>query len=231
MEVLIATPTSREADAIGGRARVIVTGTTDAAEELQHAIREERPGVVIVAGYCGALDPSLSPGDIVISRMVARAGSAELLPDKGLVDAVRNEFHRRKTTFVYSRLLTTDHAVATTAEKLALWNEFGAAGVDMESYDLVAAAEQAGLPWIGVRVVLDAANTALLASLGEWHEDGDEREALKRAALRPREWRTYGRLGLAYRHANRSLPRAVAITKAAAQQPWERDLGLTVLES
>lgn len=226
MDVLIATPTVREANAIGGRARLIVTGTGGAADELVQAIREERPGVVVVAGYSGALDPSLKPGDIIISRMAAHAGSPELLPEKGLVDVVRDEFHRRKTAFVYSRLLTTDHAIAGKGEKLALWNEFGAAGVDMETYPLVTAAEAAGLPWIAVRVVVDTASQALPSSLDGWSEDGDEREALKRAMRRPREWPAYGRLGLAYRNANKALPRAVAIVKAAAQQPWERDLSL-----
>ncbi len=229
MDVLIATPTSREAKAIGGRARLIETGTAGAAEELDRAIREERPGVVVVAGYCGALDPSLRPGDIVISRMAAQTGFPELLPEKGLVDAVRDEFHRRKTAFVYSRLLTSYHAIAGKAEKLALWNEFGAAGVDMETYALAKTAEAAALPWIAVRVVIDAANHALPASLDGWNEDGDEREALKRAIRRPMEWRAYGRLGLAYRNANKALPRAVAIVKAAAQQPWERDLSLPLV--
>ena len=152
-----------------------------------------------------------------------------MLPEKGLVDAVRDEFHRRKTPFVYSRLLTTDHAVGSKAEKLALWNEFGAAGVDMETYPLVKAAEAAGLPWIAARVVIDAANHSLPTSLDGWSEDGDEREALKRAVRRPTEWRAYAQLGLAYRSANKALPRAVAIVRAAAQQPWERDLSLPVL--
>jgi adenosylhomocysteine nucleosidase len=229
MDVLIATPTRREADAIAGRARVIVTGTGGAADELTHAINEQRPGVVIVAGYCGALDPSLRAGDVVISRMAAQAGSPELLPEKGLIDHVRDEFHRRKSVFVYSRLLTTVHAVASKSDKLALWNEFGAAGVDMETYPLAKAAEDARIPWVAVRVVLDAANTALPASLDGWQEDGDERQALKRAALRPREWQSYGRLGLAYRRASKALPRAVAIVRAAAQQPWERDLSLPLV--
>jgi len=229
MDVLIATPTSREAKAIRGRARLIVTGTAGAAEELDHAIREERPGVVVVAGYCGALDPSLKPGDIIVSRMAAQAGSPELLPEKGLVDAARDEFHRRRTTFVYSRLLTTDHAIGGKSEKLALWNEFGAAGVDMETYALAKAAEAAGLPWIAVRVVIDAANHSLPASLDGWSEDGDERDAVKRAVRRPMEWRAYGRLGLAYRSANKALPRAVAIVKAASQQRWERDLSLPLV--
>lgn len=229
MDVLIATPTVREANAIGGRARVIVTGTPHAAVELDQAIGEERPGVVVVAGYCGALDPSLKPGDIIISRMAAQAGSPELLPEKGLVDAVRDEFHRRKTPFVYSRLLTTEHAIGSKAEKLALWNEFGAAGVDMETYPLVKAADGAGLPWVAVRVVIDTANQALPASLEGWSEDGDERGALKRAMRRPREWPAYGRLGLAFRSANKALPRAAAIVRAAAQQPWERDLNLPLV--
>lgn len=231
MDVLIATPTAREANAIRGRSRVIVTGTSEAAEELRHAVREARPGVVVIAGYCGALDPSLKPGAIVVSRMAAAPGSPELLPEKGLVDAVRDEFHRRKTTFVYSRLLSLDHAAASKPEKLALWNEFGAAGVDMETYALAEAAEAAGLPWIGVRVVVDAANQALPASLNGWSEDGDEREALKHAAKRPFEWASYGRLGLAYRSASKALPRAVAIVRAAAQQPWERDLDLPMIDA
>jgi adenosylhomocysteine nucleosidase len=231
MDVLIATPTQREANAIRGRARIVVTGTAGAATELQQAIAEERPGVVVIAGYCGALDPSLRPGAIIVSRMAASAGSPELVPEKGLVDIVRDEFHRRKTTFVYSRLLSVDQPVATKREKLDLWNEYGAAGVDMETYNLARAAVDAGVPWIGVRVVVDPANQALPASISAWREDGDEREALMRARRSPREWQGYGRLGLAYRSASKALPRAVAIVRAAAQQPWEADLSLPLVDA
>jgi adenosylhomocysteine nucleosidase len=230
MDVLIVTPTGREARAIGGRARIVVTGTAGAPDLLREAIAEQRPGVIVIAGFCGALDPSLRPGAIIISRMAAMAGSPELLPEKGLIDAVRDEFHRRKTTFVYSRILTTDTAIASKQRKLDVWNEYGAAGVDMETYPLAAAANDAGIPWVAVRVVVDDASQALPASLGEWREDGDEREALKQAIRRPLEWRAYGRLGLAYRSASRALPRAAAIMRAAAQQPWEADLSLPLID-
>lgn len=223
MEVLVLTPTNREAHAIRGRSRVAVVGTGAAGEKLREAVGERQPDVVIIAGFCGGLDPSLKPGDIIVGRMAAARDASELLPEKGLIEAVRDEFHRRKTTFVYSRLLSTEYPVATKQQKLDLWNEFGAGGVDMETYALAEAAEAAGIPWIAVRVVIDTANHILPPSLSTWAEDGDEREALKNAIRRPTEWATFGRLGLAYRKATKALPRAVAIVRVAAQQSWERE--------
>ncbi|GBD22890.1 hypothetical protein HRbin29_00536 [bacterium HR29] len=214
MSVLVVAPTEREARAIRG-ARACGAGHA-AGEGLVRFLEAERPEAVLVAGWCGGLDPSLAPGDVVLGRSVSAPGRTELRPRPLLLEAARRELRRRRgLRFVSSRLLTVERPAAGRSEKVDLWNEFGAAGVDMETYALVEELEGRGIPWLVIRVVLDPAGWELPRSLTTWTAEGDEREALRRALLRPWEWPAYARLARAAPRAERALRRAAAIVARA----------------
>jgi nucleoside phosphorylase len=213
MTVLIVAPTEREARSIR-RARSCGAGAA-ARDGLARLLDAERPSAVLIAGWCGGLDPSLAPGDLILSRSVVAPGNPELLPRPLVLDAARRELRRRRLRFVSSRLLTVERPVARRSAKVDLWNEFGAAGVDMETYYLAAELEARRIPWLAVRVVLDPAGWDLPDSLASWTAEGDERAAIRRAVLRPWEWLGYARLALALPNAERSLRRAAAFASSA----------------
>jgi adenosylhomocysteine nucleosidase len=114
--------------------------------------------LVISAGVCGALDPRLSPGDLVIPERVidARGSSFPIAA-----------FHHRAavasaaTPACTAPLITTTDVVATPLAKAALFASSGAAAVDMESAVIVARAVASGCPALVVRAVSDDATQSL----------------------------------------------------------------------
>ncbi len=104
------------------------------------ALRTAKPVQrVISTGFCGALDPALRVGDIVVSGDLEEAS----LP------YVRGTIH------------SEDRVAVTVAEKQALRNSTGAAAVEMEAAAVEAKAREWGVPFIAIRVVSDAASDAM----------------------------------------------------------------------
>lgn len=91
---------------------------------------------MISTGYCGALDPKLRVGDIVVS------GEAQV---------------SSKRPFVSGAVHTCDRVAATVAEKRALREQTGAIAVDMEAEAVQSRASALGIPYACIRVVSDAA--------------------------------------------------------------------------
>lgn len=224
-QILLVAPTPREASAAGPAAIVAGAGRS-AAETVDRLIAERRPDAVVIAGVCGGLDPSLSAGDVVLSRRVVAPDAEERLAPHGLREEARRALRRRGVRFVSSSLLTLAEPVASRSAKRDLWNTYGAAGADMETYGVVEAAEVRDVPWLALRAVLDDASHGLPPSLTEWAGE-DEREIARRALRRPGEWASYARLALAYRRALAALRIAVpAVLPALAPA---QDIELTPL--
>jgi len=94
---------------------------------------------VISTGYCGALDPSLSVGDIVVS---------------GQPPATQKAFRP-------GRVHSSHRVVVTVGEKRELYNSTGAVAVDMEAAAVEEKAAQWKLPFHCIRVVSDTAGEDL----------------------------------------------------------------------
>ena len=223
MSVLLVCPTEREARALRGAAVAVGTGR-ECADRLQTLIRERGASGVLILGVCGGLDPSLRPGDLILGRAVLARAGEERRPSQLLLDAARRSLRRAGISFVSSRIYTAARPIGSRRAKVKAWNEFGAAGVDLESYWLAEAADRAGLPWLVVRAVVDPADWALPPSLAEWASEADSARALRAAALRPWEWPAYVRLATAWARAERNLRRAVpplrdALTHAPEEVP------------
>jgi adenosylhomocysteine nucleosidase len=95
---------------------------------------------MISTGLCGALDPSLRVGDIVVPAgpvVEARAG------------CVRGAVH------------SIDHVAVTSLEKRMLRNATGAIAVDMEAAAVERRAAEWGLPFVCIRAVSDRAGDTL----------------------------------------------------------------------
>ena len=135
------------------------------------------PAVVVSAGACGALAPTLRTGDPVVPEMVLTEDGARYPTDAlpGL---------ERSGTMLSARALA-----ATPAVKARLWMQTGALAVDMESAAIVAWARARGLPVAVVRAVSDTAQQSVPADLAALVEPGGRVRtvsALRAALRRPR---------------------------------------------
>jgi adenosylhomocysteine nucleosidase len=95
---------------------------------------------VIMAGLGGALDPSLSVGDLVLDTP---------MPDL-----------KKDLPWHVGGIHTARHVVATLAEKAALFRETGALAVDMEQ-ETVRRAVPRDVDLIGIRAIIDPADMAI----------------------------------------------------------------------
>lgn len=115
-----------------------------AAQAVNTVCENEKVAGLVSVGFCGALDPELSPCDIFVATEVLGAGSA-LLP--------AGPRARYKT----GKLLSVDHVVITAEDKTQL-RRCGAAVVEMEAGAIAERAEHWNTPFYAVRVVTDTAD-------------------------------------------------------------------------
>jgi 4-hydroxy-3-methylbut-2-enyl diphosphate reductase len=106
-------------------------------------------GAVAVAGFCGALDPSLRPGDVVVATDVLGPDGATPCPSSGILGAALAGLG---ISARLGRVISTDHVVSGK-ERENLRARTRAIAVDMESALLVPLA--AGRPIAVLRVVVD----------------------------------------------------------------------------
>jgi len=99
---------------------------------------------VILAGFAGALDPSLRIGDVVLD-----------CPPGWIA-----EFNGHRGSICCS-----PHIVSTPQQKSELFRRTGALAVDMESEIVRARAVEAGIPLISIRAISDSADQSLNPSL------------------------------------------------------------------
>ncbi len=109
------------------------------------------PGLMLFAGFAGALNETLHVGDIVlVDEVVDEHGRGwkttwPTLPLEG----------RWQPPLHVGRLLTTDRMIASPAEKLRLGAAHGALAVNMESAFFAERCAHAGIPFGCVRAISD----------------------------------------------------------------------------
>jgi len=95
---------------------------------------------MISTGLCGALDPALRLGDVVVSN---------------------NAHIEARAAFVRGTVHTIDHVAITATEKRTLRNQTGAIAVDMESAAVERKAAEWNVPYLCIRAVSDRAGDTL----------------------------------------------------------------------
>ena len=127
---------------------------------------EKKPAVdrILSIGFCGALDPALRIGDIVVSGEVP----------KGL-----------QASFVQGDVVSVDRVAFTAQEKCELRAATGAAVVEMESAAVAQKAREWNVPFGCVRVVSDVAGDDLPLDFNRYRdaEGRFERTRIALAAL------------------------------------------------
>ena len=155
-DILAVVGMTREAKILAGASVVIGGGDV---EELTARLEDElRSGVsgVVSFGLCGALDPALKVGDLLLAGAVADAH------DSYEADAA---WTARLAALVsgakVGRFARAEHPVASVADKAALLERTGAIAVDLESFPVAKLARWFGVPFVVIRAVSDAADRSL----------------------------------------------------------------------
>jgi adenosylhomocysteine nucleosidase len=159
----------------GGMLEIATVGLRG-ARLAERAAACRAPELVVSAGACGALDPALSVGALVVPAVVLGPNGARWLTAT---------LPRLAPS---GALLTVGHVIESSAQKARLWMETGARAVDMESAAIMAWARERGVPGAVVRAVSDDAGRGVPAALaGAVGEDGRVRplRAIGAALARP----------------------------------------------
>lgn len=172
--VLVATPWERKAlEGLPG-VELLETGIGRARVRRALAARTgPKPGLVVSAGFAGALHPDMKPGDLVVDLNAAEHDTLER------VNARSGELGLRRH---YGRVASVDTVLATPAEKKAFSAAGRAAAVDMEWEEVRAWAAREGVPALAVKTVFDGLDDELPAGQPD---DDSLAASLKYAAARP----------------------------------------------
>jgi len=158
----------------GGRRVTILQsgmGAVGFAERLAKHLTNNRYDALIVSGLAGGLDPRLRVGDAVLYNLCYDARVSDFTrrerPGQGEVaatacDETLSGFLCRALTnsglsFIQAPGITVGEVVTEAKEKLALGASYGAAAVDMETYETLEACARLGLPAAALRVISDEA--------------------------------------------------------------------------
>jgi len=121
------------------------------------ALIEDGAVALLSIGIAGGLDAALRPGDIVLPDIVIGAGGTQRRASPEWHAAVIQEVPKP----AIGPLLASDQPACSVAEKASLRAASGALAVDMESGAVATAAEQAGIPFLALRVIADPADRAI----------------------------------------------------------------------
>ena len=130
-------------------------GAALAAEAAETAHEQERIDAVVSTGFCGALDPELRPGDIVVATKVVEAASGRCFE---AAEPVATRTYRRGSVISVDRVLLT-------AEEKARFRARGDDAVEMEAAALAGKAAEWRLPFYCIRAVTDTAEESFALDL------------------------------------------------------------------
>jgi hopanoid-associated phosphorylase len=155
--VLVVVGMTREAKILGPDAPVLVSGGD--ADALAAALEAElSAGLlgVVSFGLCGALDPAVKVGDLVIGEAVVDGGDC-YAADADWANRIAAALPAARR----GRFVGAARPVASVSEKAELARQSGAVAVDMESHVVARLASAHRAPFVVVRGVSDGAKHAL----------------------------------------------------------------------
>jgi adenosylhomocysteine nucleosidase len=190
-------------------ALVELSGVGDArAESAARRLVESGATALASWGVAGGLDPNLRPGTVVLPDTVIGGDGSSHEVDLAWRDRLLERVRGRVVTST-SPLYHATSVITTADEKRAVYERIGAGAADMESAAVARVASANHIPWIAVRVVVDAAGQDLpVEILTATGDNGRLRVgSIVGLILRPRFWRPLIALGRAGAVASRSMRR------------------------
>ena len=164
-----------------------------AAESLLSA----KPSIVLSAGFAGALQESVNPGDLVLDA--SRSDPTVIAP---MEDAAR----KKKIPFHRGAFWSGDRPLMRGGEKKVMGLKTGAIAVEMEGQSIFLACRERGVPFCAVRAVSDACGQDLPSSIAALEPDGKTGLRFwKSLAAHPREWPDLIRLARSSAKAGKNL--------------------------
>jgi adenosylhomocysteine nucleosidase len=191
-------------------------GDTPARVVAAAALARWRPGLLISAGFAGALTPDVAPGDLVLGESCWRydpkhrevqwaAAPAPPVPVPRLVQQLR----QAGVPALAGSLVATPHVLFKEYHYRELMI-LRYPALDVETGVLAELAAAAGLPFLGLRAVTDGDEDEMPEMIREKVAEGREptlAEALRWAAIHP------GRLALLFRLWRRSVRAAAVLAR------------------
>lgn len=151
----------RAPSALADGTLIAVSGMGSAgAAAAARALIDAGATALVSWGLAGGLDPQLPSGTICLPKTVMSVTGGVIDMHHHWREAVGAAIAARHRV-VDGKLLTTSHALVDSLAKAAAYRDTGAVAVDMESFAIAAVAAERQLPFIAVRVVVDAAGDSL----------------------------------------------------------------------
>ena len=158
----------------GGRRITILQsgmGAVGFAERLAKHLTTNRYDALIIAGLAGGLDQRLQVGDAVLYTLCYDARATDLTRrerpgregvvatacDEALSGYLYVALTRSGLSFIRAPGITVGMVITEAKEKLAFGAHYGAAAVDMETYETLDACARSGQPAAALRVISDEA--------------------------------------------------------------------------
>jgi len=184
------------------------------AAVASRALLENGATALLSWGCAGGLDPKLSPGDLILPKTVITSDQFLYHVDATWHESLCNRL-KGHVAFHTEPLVESTNAVRTPAEKVALFRETGAVGVDMESAAVGAVARETQMPFMVVRAVADSVDTTIPDSTLNAVDEFGRLSLLKLIqglAKDPTELLTLARIARNYRAAQRTLAAVARLT-------------------
>lgn len=136
----------------GSEVRVLLTGIgPHASNQLIHTVVDEVPDFCISSGLTGGLKQEHRPGDVLVARSVSAEAADKAFDSNEKLFGAAVECGAKAV----SRFVSTERIIQTAKEK-SEFHSFADA-VDMESFTIMKAMSDWGVPCVSVRTVSDSA--------------------------------------------------------------------------
>lgn len=219
-ESAIAEDAIRSATALPGDDRV--TATCHGPGQLRALSAAESlvgigAGALLSFGVAGGCNPDLPSGTVILAtgiRDLAADGTGDIL-------YTNRGWQRRLKSLLLGNVLLEESIIASVDEpatgtdtKRRLFEDGRAAAVDMESAAAARVAMEAGIPFMALRVIVDAADTSLpTAAMAGMTNDGATQigPVLQALLCRPQDIPSLVGIGFSDAKARKSLQRAAMV--------------------
>ena len=152
---------ARQIEWAAGNCMLVANGPGPRLARDAVRVRDSSVTGLMSVGFCGALDPALMVGDIVVSGDCPET---------------------KRRDFVRAEIVSVDRVAVTSDEKFRLREKTGASAVDMESAAVQERAREWGVRFCCVRTVSDMAREDMPLDFNRYR-DGDGRFSRRRIAL------------------------------------------------